>query len=67
MALTFVLGPSLVLPSCLGIKTCRNLYYYIKLGKEIFFDSASFGIHGLTCIDLARKRQICKPRRVVYY
>ena len=23
------------------------------------------GIHGLTCIELARKRQVCKARRVV--
>ena len=55
----FVLGPSLVFPGCLGIKTES---YYID-GKK--YSLTFFGIYGLTSIELARKRQVCKARRVV--
>ena len=54
-----MLGPSLELPGCLSIKTET---YYIK-GKK--YPLTSFGIYGLTCIELARKRQFCNARRVV--
>ena len=47
-----MLGPSLVLPGCLGIKTET---YYIN-GKKYFL--TFFGIYGLTCIELARKWQV---------
>ena len=37
-----------------------NLLYQ---GKKILFDFF-FGIYGLTCIELGRKRQVCKACRV---
>ena len=48
-----------VLLGCLGIKTET---YYIE-GKK--YSLTFFGIYGLTCFELAQKRQVCKARRVV--
>ena len=53
-----LVSPSPVLSGCLGIKTET---YYID-GKK--YSLTFVGIYGLT-IELARKRQVCKARRVV--
>ena len=47
-----MLGPSLVLPGCVGIKTDT---YYIE-GKK--YSLTFFGMYGLTCVEFAWKQQV---------
>ena len=56
----FVLGPSLVLPDCVGIKTETYCIEGKKYSLTFFL-----AYYGLTCFELARKRQVCKARSVV--